>query len=150
MSPEPVSASTSNYFVLVLEDDAVRLDRFRKALNLVDSRARLMCWRDANQMVREACTYLPESRLISLDHDLYQDSQDSSGDPGDGLVVAKFLASREPQCPVIVHSSNGDRARMMIGELEFSGWSVRRVAPLGQDWVEAYWGVVVRSLLAGV
>ena len=133
--------------LLILEDDADRAARFRAILGTIVPHSPIILWCDANKMVREISPYLPEASLISLDHDLYPDGQAGS-DPGDGLIIAKFLASRPPQCPVIVHSSNGDRAMMMIGELEFAGWNVRRVAPLGSDWVENYWAAVVRSLLA--
>lgn len=133
--------------ILILDDDEIRLERFTRIINEISPRSPVRCWRDANKMMGEAAAYLSGARLISLDHDLYPVGQ-AGGDPGDGLMVAKFLASRPPQCPVIVHSSNGDRATMMIGELEFAGWNVRRVAPLGSDWVENYWAAVVRSLLA--
>jgi hypothetical protein len=97
-------------------------------------------------MIREAEPFLPSARLISLDHDLEPWDGDVE-DPGDGIDVAKFLAERPPVCPVIVHTSNGPRADWMIGEFELGGWRYKRVAPIGEDWIEAYWRVVVRKLL---
>jgi hypothetical protein len=49
--------------------------------------------------------------------------------------------------PVIVHSSNGERASWMSGALELAGWPHYRVAPLGNDWVEVHWRQLVRRLL---
>ena len=68
-------------------------------------------------------------------------------DPGDGIDVARFLAARLLVCPVIVHSSNGTRSDWMIGEFELGGGTYKRVAPIGDDWIEAYWRVVVGKLL---
>jgi hypothetical protein len=68
-------------------------------------------------------------------------------DPGDGIEVAKFLAVRAPICPVIVHASNVTHLGWMIGEFELGGWEYKRVTPIGDDWIEAYWRVVARKLL---
>ena len=97
-------------------------------------------------MIREVDQYLHEARIISLDHDLYPPGGQSH-DPGDGLDVAKHLASLVPCCPVIIHSSNADRAHMMQGEFELGGWSCRRVLPFGSDWIEKNWCWVVREML---
>jgi len=35
----------------------------------------------------------------------------------------------------------------MIGEFELGGWNYRRVAPIGDDWIESYWRAVVAELL---
>ena len=34
----------------------------------------------------------------------------------------------------------------MAGEFELAGWSDRRIAPIGERWIEEYWRVVVRDL----
>jgi len=132
--------------LLMLEDDRERIERFTAALKSVDPSLRLVVWRSARAMVREVGPFLPSARLISLDHDLEPQEGDSD-DPGDGIEVAKFLAERPPVCPVIVHSSNGTRSDWMVGEFELGGWDFKRVAPIGDDWIEAYWRVVVKKLL---
>jgi hypothetical protein len=35
----------------------------------------------------------------------------------------------------------------MAGEFELAGWSYRRVAPIGERWIEEYRRVVARDLL---
>lgn len=92
--------------------------------------------------MREVEPYLSSVRLISLDHDLEGDD-----DPGDGLIIAKFLAARAPVCPVIIHSSNVQRSTWMMGEFELGGWECRSVAPIGEDWIETYWRAVVSAIL---
>lgn len=132
--------------ILILDDDAKRIERFTAALRTVVPDTQIMHWRSAKKMIREAAPHLSHACLISLDHDLYPEAG-SDDDPGDGLEVAKFLAEMRPGCPIIIHSSNGDRARMMAGEFELAGCAATRVAPLGEDWVENYWAETVRSLL---
>lgn len=132
--------------VLMLEDDPERVERFTAALRRADPSLHLVVWRSARRMLGELADRLPTARLISLDHDLEPDPADPV-DPGDGLDVARWLADRPPVCPVIVHTSNGVRGDVMMGELELGGWARRRVLPLGDDWVEADWYGVVRRLL---
>jgi hypothetical protein len=133
--------------LLMLEDDHDRIERFTKSLRAIDPTVRLVIWRSAKKMVREVEPFLPSARLISLDHDL-EPQEGELEDPGDGIEVARFLAERPPVCPVIIHSSNGTRAQWMIGEFELGGWNYKRVAPIGDDWIEAYWRVVVGKLLS--
>jgi hypothetical protein len=131
--------------LFMLEDDRERIDRFTATLRAIDPSLPLKVWRSARQMIPEIEPCLPAARLISLDHDL--EPVEGEDDPGDGIDVARFLAARPPVCPVIVHSSNGSRSDWMIGEFELGGWKYRRVAPIGDDWIESYWGAVVRMLL---
>ena len=132
--------------LLMLEDDAGRIRRFTRAMWSIAPGLPLMVWRDAYLMSREVGAHLPSGRLISLDHDL----EPQPGEPpdlGDGMVVAKALALHPQPCPVIIHSSNGTRSAWMAGEFELAGWSYRRVAPIGERWIEEYWRLVVRDLL---
>lgn len=131
---------------MMLEDDSERIERFTAVLTVIAPSLPLVIWRSARKMLREVEPFLPSARLISLDHDLEPQEGDEE-DPGDGIDVARFLAVRTPLCPVIVHSSNGTRSDWMMGEFELGGWEANRVAPIGEDWIEAYWRVVVRKLL---
>lgn len=107
--------------LLMLEDDEVRIRGFTATLHVIDPAIRLVIWRNARKMIREVESYLPSTRLISLDHDLEPQEGDDE-DPGDGMVVAKFLAVRPQTCPVIIHSSNVQRSTWMAGEFELGGW----------------------------
>jgi hypothetical protein len=57
------------------------------------------------------------------------------------------LAALPPCCPVIVHTSNGERATWMAGEFDLGGWEHHRVLPVGDDWIENDWQRLVRRLL---
>jgi hypothetical protein len=128
--------------VLMLEDDNDRLARFwavadRLGIEIID-------WADAREMIAELSEHLASAALISLDHDLMPIHDI---EPGDGLDVAKHLATLPPACPVIVHTSNRVRGDAMIGELELAGWKYHRVPPIGDDWIEVDWSRVVKRLL---
>jgi len=131
--------------LLMLEDNDERVQRFTEVLHALDPALPLVVWRDAKVMIREVGPFLRVARLISLDHDL--EPQEGAADPGDGLEVAKFLVSQPIRCPVIIHSSNGERSTWMAGEFELAGWRFWRVAPLGEDWVEVDWRRLVKRLL---
>lgn len=132
--------------IFVLEDDADRIERFRLAIRQLDHRYVMAIWSDARAMVRDLSERITDPSLISLDHDLYPVSQCAS-DPDDGLMVARFLASQTPLCPVIIHSSNSERARLMLGELQLGNWVCERLLPFGEDWIEKEWAKRVRQLI---
>ena len=128
--------------VLMLEDNAERLNRFQAVAAKLG--VDLISWPDAHVMIAEMGQFLHTAVLISLDHDL---EPTGPHDPGDGLDLAKHLASLPPTCPVIIHTSNGVRGDTMEGELELAEWTYHRVAPLGDDWIEADWHRVVKRAL---
>jgi hypothetical protein len=132
--------------LLMLEDNAERVRRFTATLQALDPTLQLRLWRNAWTMIREVEALLPGACLLSLDHDLDPEEDDCS-DPGTGWDLTRFLAALPPVCPVIIHTSNGERARWMCGEFELGGWKYYRVPPLGDDWIERDWRRMVRRLL---
>src|SRR4051794_39093579 len=131
--------------LLMLEDNADRVERFTNALRAIDPSAPLLVWRDAKTMIREVGQHLPAAQVISLDHDL--EPLEDGTDAGDGLEVVKFLVSQPIIRPVVIHSSNGERSTWMAGEFDLAGWRHWRVLPVGDDWVELDWHHLVRRLL---
>jgi hypothetical protein len=132
--------------LLMLEDNAERVRRFTATLARIDSALPFRIWRNAWTMIREVEALLPHAFLISLDHDLDPEDGDAT-DPGTGWDVTKHLAALAPVCPVIIHTSNGERATWMIGEFDLGGWKYHRIAPIGDDWIERDWFRLVRRLL---
>jgi CheY-like chemotaxis protein len=133
--------------VLLLEDNADRIAAFRKAVTVLGEDWRVQVWHDAATMIAECEDFLEQAALISLDHDLER-QPGAARDPGTGLEVASFLAAYPPICPVIIHSSNADRAWSMHNELRFAGWRVERVGPIGDDWIHKLWLPRARDLCA--
>jgi hypothetical protein len=130
----------------MLEDNAERVDRFTATLKQIDPALPLRIWRSAWTMIREVGAFLPDARLISLDHDLDPEG-DNRDDPGTGWDLVKYLSALPAACPVIVQTSNRERSDWMCGEFDLGGWEYYRVAPIGDDWIEQSWGRVVRRLL---
>ena len=131
--------------ILILEDSHDRIQRFERVIRQLVPAMPFHVWHDAPSMVREVGALIAGARLVSLDHDLM--TLPDGSDPGDGLDVARFLAAQSIIRPVIVHTSNGERGRMMMGELQYAGWVCERVTPFGDDWIERGWvGVVARIL----
>ena len=131
--------------LLMLEDDLGRLERFTAVLRELDPELPIRVWSDAYAMIREAGPSLSSAAMISLDHDLYE--QPGGPDPGDGYIVAKWLVSQPIVRPVIVHTSNSERATWMAGAFDLARWPHYRVVPIGNEWVELDWRRVVRRLL---
>src|ERR1700722_3418113 len=132
--------------ILILEDNNERVAAFERVVAGLGDGFTLKIWRDAHSMIRECEEYFPSAALISLDHDL-NPQPGVTTDPGTGLDVAKFLGDFLPVCPVLIHSSNVDRAYSMQNELRFSNWKPDRVGPLGENWIPTTWLHRIRELL---
>jgi len=132
--------------ILILEDNEDRIKNFLKAAASLGENFPVRIWNDAPTMIAEVSSFLPEACLISLDHDL-NPQPNATKDPGTGLEVAGFLAKQTPVCPVIIHTTNYERAWSMHNELRFGGWRVDRVGPIGGDWIECLWLPKVKAFL---
>jgi ADP-ribosylglycohydrolase len=132
--------------ILLLEDDADRLNGFKAAVGKLSPSYRLVFWRDANRMIAECHEFLADAALISLDHDLNKEHADSPN-PGDGVDVAELLARLPSICPVILHTSNTERLWSMHNELRFGGWQAEHLMPFGPNWIEQSWLPMSRTLL---
>ena len=132
--------------VLILDDKPERQAEFERMGPTLGDGFEVLIWDDANRMRNECERFLPRAALISLEQDL-NPKPGASGDVGSGLDVAKFLAEKNPVCPVIVHTSNTDRAFSILNELRFADWRVDRVGPVGDRWIEKYWTTKARELL---
>ncbi len=134
--------------ILILEDDDDRVRRFLATAGAVAPGVPVRVWRSAHAMIGDLADCLEHARLISLDHDL-NPLPCAADDPGCGYDVAQVLAELIPCCPVVIHTSNGERGTWMEGELSRARWPYDRVYPFGDDWIETQWAAVVRGRLAG-
>jgi ADP-ribosylglycohydrolase len=134
--------------ILILEDNDERITAFTDAVPILMPGCQLRVWRDAPSFIAEAEEWFPRAALISLDHDL-NPQPGGSADPGTGLEVARFLADYLPVCPVIVHSSNTDRAWSMHNELRFAGWQPERIGPMdNHSRIGSFWLRKAAEMLA--
>ena len=137
--------------IAILDDEPDRLRAMEPILakrypqyNVVtfDNAPDINAWFEAN---------LPSCILICLDHDLgpTRKRDGADFDPGIGRDVSDYLASRDPICPVIIHTTNTDARPGMIFGLEDAGWIVSYVSPYSDVlWVREVWADEVRSVLS--
>jgi len=133
--------------LLMLEDDRERIRRFMAVLASRRPSIDLLVARTAQDFRGVFLSHSAKADLICLDHDLFPDAP-GDPDPGDGRDVSGFLATQRPSCPVLIHSSNSHAADSMMFSMRDAGWTVERVSPLGDDWIEAYWYPVAVEMLA--
>lgn len=133
-------------FILILEDNQDRREGFVKVLKTLAPDCEVRFWNNARLMVAESASYLEDTCLISLDHDLNE--VDAAENPGDGLLIAEFLAGKNPVCPVVVHSSNYERSWSKVNEFKYAGWEIERVGPVCADWIDTLWKPVIAKLLS--
>ncbi len=134
--------------ILILEDNEERIAAFERAVGTLRPERRIRVWRDAPSFMAEAEEYFGAAAVISLDHDLNL-APGATADPGTGLDVARFLADYLPVCPVLIHSSNTERAWSMHNELRFAGWKPERIGPWNDtNWIDGTWRRRVEELLA--
>ncbi|HZW05989.1 MAG TPA: cyclic-phosphate processing receiver domain-containing protein [Phycisphaerales bacterium] len=131
--------------ILVLEDDPTRVEGFARAVKRAAPTAAFRVWKNAHDFIRQTPALLEQAALITLDHDLI--APRGEPDPGDGCDVARFLVGQPVVRPVIIHSSNSDRAAIMRGEFELASWPCTRVAPIGEDWIDGDWAVEAARIL---
>lgn len=131
-----------NNLIAILEDDPDRAAAMKNALRASLPGAETIFFDNAPDMIEWLPDGLPRVRLLCLDHDLGPNRERDGEvfDPGIGRDVVDWLESREPSCPVVIHSSNGPAADGMQYALEFAGWQVERVVPVADlEWVRDRW-----------
>jgi ADP-ribosylglycohydrolase len=133
--------------ILVLEDNGERIEAFQKTAAALQAGLGVKVWQDAPSMINQCEAFFPTTALISLDHDL-NPQPGATVDPATGLDVARFLAECRPVCPVIIHTTNVDRAYSMHNELRFADWIAERVGPIGPNWVQTLWRKKALELLS--
>ena len=124
----------------MLDDDSRRLGSMQVVLDrdfgdylvvLHDSAPDMLAW--LKKSWDEVC-------LLSLDHDLGPSRNDGTFEPGTGADVSRFLLTRTPAFPVILHSSNPMAVQGMESDLLGAGWVVTRVTPyFDLEWIERDW-----------
>jgi hypothetical protein len=132
--------------ICILEDNDERVRQFHAAAAAVAPGVPVRVWRSAHAMMADLADCPEHASLISLDHDLNPLPSDTH-DPGCGYDVARLLGELITCCPVIIHTSNGERGTWMEGALSRAGWTHERVYPFGDDWIEKEWAPVLRRLL---
>lgn len=124
--------------LVMLEDDTERIERFLTVIARHHPEATLHVWRTAPAFIAGYSQIADAPDLVCLDHDLFTDTPDEP-DPGDGRDVSDFLISQPPRSPALIHSTNSVAADSMMFSMRDAGWTVDRLLPIGEDWIEEYW-----------
>lgn len=120
--------------LLMLEDDHDRIQRFRNIVARHHPSAIMAIARTAADFITAYWSLTETPDLIC--HDLFVDLPDEP-DTGDGRDVSNFLILQMAKCPALIHSTNAHAADSMFFSMRDDGWTVDRVSPIGDDWIES-------------
>jgi hypothetical protein len=132
-------------YVAILEDHRDRAAAMRRLLARELPHLNVVIFDASAEMIEWLERSLPDTVLVSLDHDLLPRRPPGGGDDsmkvvGTGREVADFLATYPCVCPVIVHSSNSHAVPGMIRELREARWVCSAVTPCdGISWIAGDW-----------
>lgn len=134
--------------ILILEDNQERQQHMRECLQDRLPQYPVCFFESARAMISHlSANGLDDTLLIALDHDL--ELLPLAGrlvDPGTGRHVADYLATQQPSCPVVIHTTNSPAAIGMQTVLEDAGWTVGRVVPFdGHAWIATAWFRAMRD-----
>src|SRR5690606_24546100 len=109
--------------ILVLDDDPDRTAEMLEVLTANFAQYQSVFIDNAPDTIAWTQQHLGETALICLDHDLGPNRERNGAvfDPGIGRDVVEYLATQEPVCPVIIHSTNLPAAFGMKARLKESG-----------------------------
>ena len=128
--------------IAILDDDPGRIEAMVRALSSRFPDIASATFDNAPEMIDWLGAHLSECAVISLDHDLGPNriGDGNTVDPGTGRDVADCLATCDPVCPVIIHTTNSLAAPGMETVLKESGWCCLRVVPYDDlTWVREWW-----------
>lgn len=138
--------------IVILEDNQDRQRIMRDCLANLTADQPTQFFKTAFETIDWLKTHLSDTGFIALDHDLEMlegDDPRKLVDPGTGRDVANFLATQEPVCPVIIHTTNMPAGVGMEMALKEAGWATRRIVPYGDlEWIPEIWFPTVSKLLS--
>ena len=132
--------------IAVLDDDPRRIQAMEAQAIVHGLEA--VFFTNAPDMVTWLQSNLSGVSLISLDHDLGPNWKLPEGEfnPGDGRDVSDWLATQNPQCPILVHSANWGPAEGMLFALQRSGWAAQKVFPFNDlEWISSDWTTKIKA-----
>src|SRR5262249_41102424 len=148
--PARWEGATMAMIIAILEDNEERRAVMRDCLTDRFPQFEVRFFDAADDMIDFLDRHLPNTILISLDHDLElkHNPEGKAIDPGTGRQVADFLARRPPQCPVVIATTNSSAAVGMEMVLQEARWITYRVLPFNDlEWITAQWFPTVRRAI---
>ncbi|NQT13686.1 MAG: hypothetical protein HQ582_13115 [Planctomycetes bacterium] len=136
--------------IAILDDEPDRIDAMAPLLRRHFPNQEVKTFDNAPDMIEWLREHLDRCVLLCLDHDLgpNRTRDGATFDPGIGRDVVDYLATRDPVCPVIIHTTNALAAPGMEAALGDAGWACARVVPYGDtEWIAEWWIEEVRNTL---
>ena len=137
--------------IVILDDEPDRLRAMVPVLSRKHPELKVVTFDNAPDVNAWFASNLESCVLICLDHDLGPTRKRDGEvfDPGIGRDVADFLATREPVCPIVIHTTNTFARPGMILVLEESGWSVSFVSPYSDTlWIREVWAEEIEHVIS--
>jgi hypothetical protein len=128
--------------IIILDDESERIKEMTCCIQKQLPSYSLVVFDNAPDLICWLQKHLVEAALICLDHDLGPNRERNGEvfDPGTGRDVVDYLATQDPVCPIIIHTSNSMAAPGMELVLNDAGWMHSRSYPEdGLLWIHAYW-----------
>lgn len=128
--------------IAILDDEPDRLAAMIPLLRRRFKSLSAETFDNAPDMIAWLKDHLCECVLLCLDHDLGPNRRRAGRpfDPGIGRDVVDYLATCEPCCPVVVHTTNSEAAPGMLTALRESGWTAAQVVPYEDVlWIREVW-----------
>ena len=138
--------------IVILEDNIDRQVAMRACLADRFSTFEVVIFDSSAETIQYLREHLGETIAIALDHDLELRSDGEGGftDFGTGREVADYLATREPVCPVIIHTSNTVAEVGMRMALQEADWRTKRIVPFDDvHWIATDWFRAMRRAIVG-
>ncbi len=138
--------------IVILEDNIDRQVAMRACLADRFSTFEVVIFDSSAGTIQYLREHMGETIAVALDHDLElrPDGQGGFIDLGTGREVADYLATREPVCPVIIHTSNTVAEVGMRMVLQEGGWRTKRVVPFDDvQWIATDWFPAMRRAIVG-
>ena len=138
--------------IVILEDNEDRAAAMRRCLQERFCEFEVSIFNESAAMIDYLRSYLPDTILICLDHDLelMPGVDGRLIDPGTGRDVADYLAGQAPVCPGVIHTTNSAAATGMEMVLREARWEIQHVLPYGDlEWIPRQWLRTIRRAVVG-
>lgn len=137
--------------IVILEDNSDRREAMSAVLDDLFPNMAVTYFTTSREMIDHLIsTGIYDVALISLDNDLdlLESADGTLVDAGDGLDVAKWLLTKPPVLPVVIHTTNTPVGSQMEDLFGADGWIHARVVPYdGESWIRERWRSIVRELV---
>lgn len=135
--------------IAILESDIKRVCAMRRALQGKSLERQMVYFENAPFMISWLKDNIASVQVISLNYSLRGAQQVGEGaiNPGTGLDVIHFLATRKASCQVLIHTADQQGLANMSMALLHAGWNCSAVIRKSSNWIEEDWLKAIQQWL---